>query len=81
MKMLKIISSKKSKIFREIRESNQISEELHMNCRDGAQEIADILYKDLFKDNYRKIFAENKNGDTSLFRFYTKIQLRICTIY
>lgn len=47
----------------------QISEELHMNCRDGAQEIADILYKDLFKDNYRKIiFAENKNGDTSLFR-------------
>lgn len=47
----------------------KINKELHMENTQGADEIADIIYKDLYKENYpNMIFAEKANEDVSLFR-------------
>jgi hypothetical protein len=46
-----------------------IKKELNMENMQGADEIADILYIDLYKDKYQNMmFAEKANEDTSLFR-------------
>ncbi len=68
----RVLFQKKVELYLEKAEKDKqfiIKEELHMENTQGADEIADILYLDLYKDKFSKmIFAEKANEDVSLFR-------------